>query len=83
MQVMAIHPPHHNDAGTIISEEHGTPCRICRATCEHEPNARGTACEHCGILAEMVAPDELEAALMAEIDNARLAASGQTSWIER
>jgi hypothetical protein len=51
--------------------------------CEHEPNARGTQCQHCGIPAEMVTPEELEAALMAEIDNARLAASGQTSWLER
>lgn len=79
MQVIAIHPPHHNDAGTIISEEHGTPCR---ASCDHEPNARGTACEHCGLTAELVTPDELAEAMMAEVAALRLAVGGQTSWLD-
>lgn len=52
------------------------------SSCDHEPNARGTACQHCGIPAELVTPDELEMALTAEIENARLAASGQTSWLD-
>ena len=51
--------------------------------CAHEPNVRGTACQHCGIPAEMVTPDELTDALMAEIESARLAAGGQTSWLDR
>ncbi len=51
--------------------------------CVHEPNARGTACQHCGIPAEMVTPDELTDALMAEMANARLAAGGQTSWLDQ
>jgi hypothetical protein len=50
--------------------------------CAHEPNARGTACQHCGIPAELVTPDELAEALSAEMDAARLRADGQTSWLE-
>ena len=53
-----------------------------RADCDHEPNARGTQCQHCGIPAELVTPDELAEALSAEMDAARMRASGQTSWLE-
>lgn len=38
-----------------------------RGDCQHEPNARGTQCQHCGIPAEMVAPDELAEALSAAL----------------
>lgn len=51
--------------------------------CTHEPNARGTQCQHCGIPAEMVTPDELAEALTAEMDAARLRAGGQTSWLDQ
>jgi hypothetical protein len=50
--------------------------------CDHEPNARGTACQHCGIPAELVTPDELAEALSDEMDAARMRASGQTSWLD-
>ena len=50
--------------------------------CAHEPNARGTACQHCGIPAEMVTPDELAEALTVEIEAARIAASGQMGWMK-
>ena len=50
--------------------------------CQHEPNLRGTACQHCGIPAEMVTPDELAEALTVEIDAARIAASGQMGWLD-
>lgn len=51
--------------------------------CEHEPNARGTECLRCGIPAETVGPDELTDALMVEIEARRLAAAGQSTWIDR
>lgn len=51
--------------------------------CAHEPNALGTACQHCGLTAELVTPDELAEALAAEIDRARLVAGGQTSWLDQ
>ena len=50
--------------------------------CRHEPNLRGTACQHCGIPAEMVTPDELSDALMAEAVALRLRAAGQTGWLD-
>ena len=53
------------------------------SSCDHWPNARGTACQHCGLTAELVTPDELAEALMAEVDAARLRAGGQTSWLEQ
>ena len=51
--------------------------------CDHEPNLRGTACQHCGIPAEMVTPDELAEAMMAEVAAIERREGGQTSWIDR
>jgi hypothetical protein len=50
--------------------------------CRHEPNLRGTACQHCGIPAELVTPDELTDALMAEIVAIRVRDAGQTGWLD-
>lgn len=51
--------------------------------CDHYPNARGTACENCGIPAEMVPPDELAEAFMAEVRASALRETGQTSWLPK
>lgn len=50
--------------------------------CTHEPNLRGTACQHCGMPAELVTPDELGEAMMAELSALRVRASGQTEWLD-
>lgn len=52
------------------------------AHCAHEPDALGVRCQHCGIPAVMVPPDELAEALMAEVAAAAIRASGQLGWIE-
>lgn len=52
------------------------------SSCDHWPNARGTACQHCGLTAELVTPDELADALTAELAAARLRAGGQLGWVE-
>ena len=51
--------------------------------CAHEPNLRGTACQHCGLPAEMVTPDELVIAMAYAYAEARAKAEGQTSWLEQ
>ena len=38
--------------------------------CEHEPDWLGVKCQHCGIPAEMVPPDELAEHLSAALDTA-------------
>lgn len=45
--------------------------------CEHEPNSLGTSCQHCGIPAEMVPPDELAEHLSAAIATALREIAGQ------
>jgi len=59
---------------------HYAPCAS--VPCNHEPDPRGVKCQHCGIPAEMVPPDEIADALMAAIDAARLAAGGQLAMFD-
>lgn len=50
--------------------------------CDHWPNPRGTACQHCGLTAELVTPDELAEAMMAESAALAVRAAGQLGWVE-
>ena len=45
--------------------------------CEHEPDWLGVKCQHCGIPAEMVTPDELAEHLSAALDTAYAEMAGQ------
>jgi len=50
--------------------------------CDHQPNAWGSACELCGLLAEADDPDAFAEALIAAVETLYAQVPGQTQWLD-